>query len=74
MFSKTWVLIDQLRQFAEESFLPLNEANATISLGTKDYYRRGWISLETQPIANQRIDTIRAPHVDTIHVEGSNRT
>jgi hypothetical protein len=63
-----------LRQFVEKHFLPLNDANARTKLKTKEYYYNGWCRLEHQPIVDMRMDQIRTPHIETIHVAGSPST
>lgn len=63
-----------LRQFAEETFLPLSDANARTKESTKEYYRLGWRLLQGQPVAEMRLDGIRAPHIEAIRVEGSPST
>jgi hypothetical protein len=63
-----------LRQFVEERFLPLNEGNSRTKPKTKEYYCNGWCRLEHQPIADMRMDQIKTPHIETIHVTGSPST
>lgn len=66
--------VPTLREFAENTFLPLTEANARTKERTKECYRYGWQLLKRQAIAGMRMDAIRTPHVETIKIEGSPST
>lgn len=63
-----------LRQFAQETFLKLNEANARTKERTKESYRYGWQLLKGQLITDMRMDAIRTTHVETIQIAGSPST
>lgn len=63
-----------LLEFAEKTFLPLNDANARTKERTKQSYRYGWQLLEGQTIANMRIDAIRTPHIESVQIVGSPST
>jgi hypothetical protein len=48
-----------LREFVEDTFLPLNATNARTKAKTKEYYIHGWQMLQGQSIADMRVDAIR---------------
>ena len=66
--------VPTLREFAEKTFLPWNDANARTKERTKDSYRYGWQLLSKQSIALTRMDAIKTTHIETIKIVGSPST
>jgi len=63
-----------LREFAQKTFLPWNDANARTKERTKESYQYGWQLLSKQPVAEMRMDAIRTTHIETIKIAGSPST
>jgi integrase len=60
----------QLREFAEQHFLPYIEASS-LAKNSKQYYQWGWKMLEAKPIANYAIDRITTSVADAVELKGS---
>lgn len=60
----------ELRQFAEERFLPFVEAS-TLADKSKDYYKNGWRMLKSLPVAKLRLDSITTSVADTLELKGT---
>ena len=59
-----------VRQFAEDRFLPFVEAS-TLSKNSKLYYKHGWKTLKSLPVADLRLDCISTSVADTLELMGS---